>query len=102
MSQNLCESLLKNVEFYWLDTHEQAFLALKNLITQSETLRYYDVLKAFIMSSESYVTDRKLKAIQVEIKTNETMQLLVQQIQSGWPENNFLHPMSLCPYYAYR
>ena len=33
-----------------------------------------------LMSSESYVTDRKLTAIQEEIKTNETMQLLVQQI----------------------
>ena len=32
-----------------------------------------------LMSSESYVTDRKLKSIQEEIKTNETMQLLVQQ-----------------------
>ena len=42
------------------------------------------------MSSKSYVTDRKLKAIQVEIKTNETMQLLVQQIQSGWPEKTTL------------
>ena len=54
------------------------------------------------MSLESYVADRKLKAIQVEIKANETMQLLVQQIQSGWPENNSLLPMSLRPYYAYR
>ena len=33
-----------------------------------------------LMSSESYVTDRKLTPIQEEIKTNETMQLLVQQI----------------------
>ena len=55
-----------------------------------------------LMSSESYVTDRKLKAIQEEIKTNETMQLLVQQIQSRWPENNSLLPMSLRPYYPYR
>ena len=35
-------------------------------------------------------------------KTNETMQLLVQQIQSGWPENSLLLPMSLRPYYPYR
>ena len=40
-----------------------------------------------LMSSESYVTDRKLKAILGEIKTNETMHILIQQIQSGWPEN---------------
>ena len=54
------------------------------------------------MSSESYVTNHKLKAIQEEIKTNETMQVLIQQIQSGWPENNSLLPMSLHPYYPYR
>ena len=240
VTKPLRELIKKNVEFHWLDTHKQAFLALKNLITQSETLRYYDVSKAVtlqvdaskaglgaaliqehgpvafaskamnetqcryaqiekellavvfackrfhqyvygkhiriesdhkpleaifkkplsqapsrlqkmlmqlqayditlvykkgtemyiadassranppditdeqferdiaaehfihLMSSESYVTDRKLKAIQEEIKTNETMQLLVQQIQSGWPENNSLLPMSLRPYYPYR
>ena len=53
-------------------------------------------------SSESYVIDRKLTAIQEEIKTNETMQLLVQQIQSSWPDNSSLLPMSLRPYYPYR
>lgn len=240
VTKPLRELIKKNVEFHWLDTHEQAFLALKNLITQSETLRYYDVSKAVtlqvdaskaglgaaliqehgpvafaskamnetqcryaqiekellavvfackrfhqyvygkhitiesdhkpleaifkkplsqapsrlqkmlmqlqayditlvykkgtemyiadawsrayppditdeqferdiatehfihLMSSESYVTDRKLTAIQEEIKTNETMQLLVQQIQSGWPDNSTLLPMLLRPYYPYR
>ncbi|CAB4030046.1 Hypothetical predicted protein [Paramuricea clavata] len=39
-----------------------------------------------LMSSESYVTDRKLQAIKDEIHTNETMQLLVKQIQYEWPD----------------
>ena len=41
----------KNVEFHWLDTHEQAFLALKNLITQN--LRYYDVSKAVTLQVDA-------------------------------------------------
>jgi transposase InsO family protein len=236
----LRELIKKNNEFDWLETHEQAFVKLKNLIVQSETLRYYDVTKAVIlqvdasqaglgaaliqehgpvayaskamndtqcryaqiekellavvfgckrfhqyvygkpiviesdhkpleaifkkplsqapsrlqkmllqlqayditlvykkgsemyiadalsrayppeviheqferdiesehfvhlMSVESYVTDRKIQEIKDEISTNETMQLLVRQIQTGWPESKVLVPVQLHPYYPYR
>ena len=54
------------------------------------------------MSVESYVTDRKIQEIKDEISTNETMQLLVRQIQTGWPESKFLVPVQLHPYYPYR
>ena len=37
LTKPLWELIKKNVEFHWLEIHEQAFLALKNLITQSET-----------------------------------------------------------------
>ena len=49
----LRELIKKNVEFHWLDTHEQAFLALKNLITQFETLRYYAVSKAVTLQVDA-------------------------------------------------
>ena len=55
-----------------------------------------------LMSSESYVTDRKLREIQSEIATNKAMQLLVKQIQSGWPQQQSLIPVPLRPYYPYR
>ena len=55
-----------------------------------------------LMSSESYVTDRKLQVIKDEIHTNETMQLLVQQIQDGWPDHKILVPSEVQPYYPYR
>ena len=55
-----------------------------------------------LMSSESYVTDRKLQVIKDEIHTNETMQLLVQQIQYGWPDHKILVPSEVQPYYPYR
>ncbi len=55
-----------------------------------------------LMSSESYVTDRKLQAFKDEIHTNETMQLLVQQIQDGWPDHKTLVPSEVQPYYPFR
>ena len=55
-----------------------------------------------LMSVESYVTDCKIQEIKDEISTNETMQLLVRQIQTGWPESKVLVPVQLHPYYPYR
>ena len=55
-----------------------------------------------LMSSESYVTDRKLQTIKDEIQSNATMQLLVQQIQGGWPDHKILVPSEVQPYYPYR
>jgi hypothetical protein len=55
-----------------------------------------------LMSVESYVTDRKIQEIKDEISTNETMQLLVRQIQTGWPESKVLVPVQLHAYYRYR
>ena len=55
-----------------------------------------------LMSSKSYVTDRKLQAIKDEIRKDKTMQLLVQQIQDGWPLHKILIPTELKPYYPYR
>ncbi len=49
-----------------------------------------------LMSVESYVTDRKIQEIKNEISTKETMQLLVRQIQSGWPEKKIVDP-SIAP-----
>ena len=49
----LRELIKKNNEFDWLETHEQAFVTLKNLIVQSETLRYYDVSKAVILQVDA-------------------------------------------------
>ena len=56
-----------------------------------------------LMSSESYVTDRKLQTIKDdEIHTNATMQLLAQQIEDGWPDHKILVPSEVQPYYPYR
>ena len=49
----LRDLIKKNVDFHCLDTQGQAFLALKNLITHSESLRYYDVSKAVTLQVDA-------------------------------------------------
>ncbi len=46
-----------------------------------------------LIGVESYVTERKILEIKNEISTDETMQLLVREIQSEWPENKVLTPV---------
>ena len=41
----LRELIKRNVEFHWLDIHDQAFSNLKNILVEPDTLRYYDVTK---------------------------------------------------------
>ena len=53
VTKRLRDLIKKNVDFHWLDTQEQAFLALKNLITHSESLRYYDVSKAVTLQADA-------------------------------------------------
>ena len=54
------------------------------------------------MSSTSYVTDRKLKEIQEEIKDDESMQMIIQQICSGWPNDKQHVPIEIKEYFPYR
>ena len=55
-----------------------------------------------LMSTESYVTDRKLQAIRSEVSTDQTMVLLQRQIQTGWPEHKSLVPTDIRAYYQDR
>ncbi|CAB4045661.1 Hypothetical predicted protein, partial [Paramuricea clavata] len=82
----------------------QKMLVYKNVNIIPEQFEEDIASKRFIhlLSSESYVTDRKLQAIKDEIHTNETMQLLVKQIQDGWPDHKILVPSEVQPYYPYR
>ena len=41
----LRELIKRNVEFHWLDIHDQAFSNLKNILVEPDTIRYYDVTK---------------------------------------------------------
>ena len=54
------------------------------------------------MSTESYVTDRKLQAIRLEVSIDHMMQLLHKQIQTGWPEHRSLVPPDIRAYYQDR
>lgn len=45
MSAPLRELIKKNITFHWLEIHDEAFEELKRIMTESETLRYYDVTK---------------------------------------------------------
>jgi hypothetical protein len=45
-----------------------------------------------LMSTASYVTDRKIEAIKTEILQDETMQTLREQIEKGWPEHRSFIP----------
>ena len=55
-----------------------------------------------LMSSTSYVTVRKLKEIQEEIKDDESMQMIIQQIRSGWPDDKRHVPIEIKEYFPYR
>ena len=55
-----------------------------------------------LMSTESYVTDRKLQAIRSEVSTDQRMVLLQRQIQTGWPEHKSLVPTDIHAYYQDR
>ena len=55
-----------------------------------------------LMSKHSYVKDEKTEQIRNEIASKSTMQLLIQQIKSGWPSERSSVPPELKPYYPYR
>ena len=55
-----------------------------------------------LMSSESYVTDRKIAAIRSEILRDESIRQLCSQIQQGWPEHRSLVPPATRAYFPYR
>ena len=58
------------------------------------------------MSKHGNVKDEKTEQIRNEIASNSTMQLLIQQIKSGWPSEKSSvpppPPPELKPYYPYR
>ena len=54
------------------------------------------------MSKHSYVKDEKTEQIRNEIASNSTMQLLIQQIKSGWPSERSSVRPELKPYYPNR
>ena len=48
------------------------------------------------------ISDTRLKEFQLETSTDETLQNLIKQIRSGWPENrNLIHP-DIRAFYNYR
>ena len=49
----LRELIKKNVAFHWLDTHDRAFEELKRVLTDSETLRYYNVTKGVTLQVDA-------------------------------------------------
>ena len=49
----LRELIKKNVAFHWLETHDRAFEELKRVLTDSETLRYYDVTKGVALQVDA-------------------------------------------------
>ena len=55
-----------------------------------------------LMSTEGYVTDRKLLDIKREIESDETMQQLTLMIQQGWPSSRKDVPSSLRVYFPLR
>ena len=55
-----------------------------------------------LMSKHSHVKDEKTQQIRNEIASNSTMQLLIQQIKSGWPSERSSVLPELKPYYPYR
>ena len=55
-----------------------------------------------LIARHSYVKDEKTEEIRNEIASNSTMQLLIQQIKSGWPSERSSVPPELKPYYPYR
>ena len=87
----------KGCEMYLADALSRAFppeLVHEQFEADIDSERF-----VHLMSIESYVTDRKLQAIRSEVSTDHTMQLLQQQIQTGWPEHRSLVPTDIRAYY---
>ena len=55
-----------------------------------------------LMSTEAYVTDRKLKEIEEHMYTDNQMRLFVTQMKQGWPSNKSLVPQEIKEYHQYR
>ena len=55
-----------------------------------------------LMSTASYGTERKIAAIKTEIREDETMQTLREQIEKGWPEYRSFVPSEIIIYFPYR
>ena len=55
-----------------------------------------------LMSARSYVTDRKLEERKKHIHEDKAMQLLIQQMLTGWPDHKTLLPTELREYYPHR
>ena len=49
----LRELIKKNVEFHWTERQENAFNNLKDLLSNSETLQYYDVTKPVMLQVDA-------------------------------------------------
>ena len=56
----------------------------------------------YLMSTEAYETDRKLKEIKEHMNTDNQMRLLVTQMKQDWPSNKSLVPQESKEYYQYR
>ena len=89
----------KGTEMYLADALSRAFQP--DVKEEDYEKEMNDEKYIHLMSSQSYVTDRKLQEIKKHVAEDERMQLLVQQIQTGWPHHkNMVHP-DLIEYYQY-
>lgn len=90
----------KGSEMYLADALSRAFppeVATERFERDIESEKFIH-----LMSTKSHVTDRKLLEIKKAIENDETMQLLIQWIHKGWPENKQQVPRQIMEYFAYR
>ena len=56
----------------------------------------------YLMSTASYVTDRKIAAIKNENRHDKTMRKLREQIENGWPKHRSMVLADIRTYFPYR
>ena len=90
----------KGSEMYLADALSRAFTTE---VREEQFERDMKVEKCInLMSARSYVTDRKLEERKKHIHEDKAMQLLIQQMLTGWPDHKTLLPTELREYYPHR
>lgn len=94
------ELVYKCSEMYIADALSRAFP--KDIVTDNFEREIAEEKCIHLMSTEAYVTDRKLKEIKAHMYTDDQMRLLTTQMKQGWPSTKSLVPREIKEYYQYR
>ena len=91
-SESLCRKYLHNYKRSFYNYRSTTSILFTRKVRKCTEIIYEDFERDIdsekfihLMSKQSYVKGEKTEEIRNELASNSTMQLLIQQIKSGWP-----------------